>query len=118
MNQADPKKGFLAKRHIWGLPLVFIVLIGLLMLPVPTGLSPQGYMLLVVLAFMLVVWVTECVSYPASSILLIVALTLTLGFSSDKGQLIGTAKGLTMALGFSSAAWILVTAALFISRCN
>ena len=116
MSQEDLKKGFLSKRHIWGLPLAFIVLIGLLMLPVPNGLNPQGYMLLVVLAFMLVIWVTESVSYPASSIVLIVAMTLTLGFSLEKGKLIGTSKGLTMALsGFSSTAWILVTAALFIA---
>lgn len=112
----DSKQGFLAKRKIWGLPLAFIILIGMLMLPVPEGLNHQGYMLLVVLVFMLVIWVTECVSYPASSILLIVSMALTLGFSLDKGKVIGTAKGLTMALsGFSSSAWILVTAALFIA---
>lgn len=116
MNQADPKKGFFSKRHIWGLPLAFLVLIGLLMLPVPNGLNPQGYMLLVVLAFMLVIWVTESINYPTSSIVLIVTMTLTLGFSLEKGKLIGTSKGLTMALsGFSSTAWILVTAALFIA---
>lgn len=87
-------------------------------LPLGNGLSPVGHGILTTLVFMVILWVSEAVSYATSSFFLIVAMTLLTAFAADPstGRVLGTAKALGGALnGFKSGAWILVVAALFLA---
>lgn len=99
--------------------VAFLSLIVILLLPTPAGLSVAGHRTLAVLAFAVVLWVTEAVSYPVSAALITVLLTLLLGFGpslEDPTQVMGTKNALTMSLsGFSNSAAILVAAALFLA---
>lgn len=101
------------------LVVAVLALIGILLLPTPEGLSAAGHRTLAVLAFAVVLWVTEAVSYPVSAALITVLTTLLLGFGpslDDPTKLMGTKDALTMALsGFSNSAVILVAAALFLA---
>lgn len=94
------------------------VLLGFQSLHFTSGLSPVGQALISTLLFMLVIWVSEAVGYATSSFFLMVAMALLVGFSPDAatGKMVGINKGLSMALsGFSSSAWVLVVAALFLA---
>lgn len=106
-------------RKIVGIILAFVVLAVFQSIKFPSTLTPMGHALLTVLVFMLVLWVSEAVGYATSSFFLIVSFTLLVGFSADPEapqKLIGTDKALGMALaGFSSTAWVLVVAALFLA---
>jgi di/tricarboxylate transporter len=106
-------------RKTIGIVSAFVILAIFQSLHFPESLTPAGHALLSVLLFMLVLWVTEAVGYATSSFFLIVSMTLLVGFSPDlptSAKLIGTDKALGMALsGFSSTAWVLVVAALFLA---
>ena len=60
--------------------VAFLALIVILILPTPEGLSVAGHRTLAVLAFAVILWVTEAVSYPVSAALITVLTTLLLGF--------------------------------------
>lgn len=96
-----------------------LVLIAFQSLSFASDLTPTGQALISTLLFMLVIWISEAVGYATSSFFLIVAMALLVGFSPDPGaagKFIGVNKGLAMALsGFSSSAWVLVVAALFLA---
>lgn len=96
--------------------LAHVVLIAILLLPSPDGLSWQGQIALAVLGFAVVMWITEAVTYPVSAIMIIAYLALLLGLSGDPDApdaAFGTKNGLTTALaGFSSSGVALVAAAL------
>jgi Di- and tricarboxylate transporters len=65
------------KRKLMYLILACAVGILFLLFIAPmTGLKPQGQRLLALLAFIVIVWSTEAVSYPVSALLLIVLITL------------------------------------------
>lgn len=98
--------------------LSIMVLFIILILPLPDGLPLAGKRALAVLAFSILLWVTEAVSYPVSAAFIIALLTLLLGISPsvDGGGLIGTKLSLQWSLsGFSSGAVALVAGALFLS---
>lgn len=114
IKKADNKK----TRKMVGIILAFVVMAIFQSISFPSTLTPMGHALLTTLVFMLVLWVTEAVGYAASSFFLIVSFTFLVAFSPDAetGKLIGTNNALGMALsGFSSTAWVLVVAALFLS---
>lgn len=106
-------------RVFIGIILALIVLVAFQSINFPSTLTPTGHALLSILASMLVLWISEAVSYSASSFFLIASFTVLVAFCPDAenpAKLIGTEKALGMALsGFSSSAWVLVCAALFIS---
>ncbi|UOF89006.1 anion permease [Fodinisporobacter ferrooxydans] len=95
----------------------FVILFGFLSIPFQHGLKPAGHSLLAVLLFMVVLWVTEAVSYSASSIILIAATAVVVGFTPDgHGHIVGTTAALNMALsGFATGIWVLVACALIIA---
>ena len=113
----------------WGLVLGFVVLIGILLLPTPAGLSIAGHRMLAILAFAVIVWLTEAVTYEVSSLAIIALIALLVGLaptvtldaakgfvSEDPSKLLGTGKAMTMALtGFSNSAWALVAGATFLA---
>jgi solute carrier family 13 (sodium-dependent dicarboxylate transporter), member 2/3/5 len=99
--------------------LSIIVLVVILILPLPEGLPLAGKRALAVLAFAILLWVTEAVTYPVSAAFIIALLTILLGISptlDGSEGILGTKLSLEWALsGFSSAAVALVAGALFLS---
>lgn len=107
------------KSTPWGLYAAVLVLIGILALPLPPDLPVAGHRMLAILAFAIVVWITEAVSYEASAIMITSLMAALIGFAptvADPATQYGTSRALGMALaGFSNTALALVAAALFIS---
>ncbi|WP_459655610.1 anion permease, partial [Achromobacter xylosoxidans] len=71
------------------------------------------------LAFAVVVWITEAVSYEASAIMITTLMAFLLGTAptiKDPQVVYGTSAAISMALtGFANSALALVTGALFIA---
>src|SRR3569833_1490485 len=93
-----------------------IVLVGLtimtaiLVAPTPADLSPAGQRVIAVMAFVVLMWITEAIPYGVSEVALVFLLILALGFSpagSDGSAILGTAKAIPLALsGFSNSGWL------------
>ncbi|MDO4936904.1 MAG: DASS family sodium-coupled anion symporter [Sutterellaceae bacterium] len=111
-----PTSGFF-KRY--GLILAFAALALVCMMPEQPGLSVPGQRMLGIMVFAVIVWSTTAVSYPVSGGIIMALMALLVGFApkADNPEvLFGTAAALKMALGgFSSTAFCLVGAALFLS---
>ncbi|CAG9174441.1 DASS family sodium-coupled anion symporter [Cupriavidus respiraculi] len=118
---AGPAASVAAARNAppWGLYAAALVLIGVLLLPTPADLPLAGHRMLAILAFAVVVWITEAVSYEASAIMITALMAALIGFApvvTDPSTDYGTSRALGMALaGFANTALALVAAALFIS---
>lgn len=99
-----------------------IILIGLAIMaaiavaPTPVGLSLAGQRVLAVMAFVVLMWITEAIPYGVSAIALVFLLVVALGFSPPTGlagEILGTAKAVPLALsGFSNSGWLFVAAGL------
>ncbi len=102
-----------------GLPLGVIVLILIMLIPTPPELSTAGHRMLGILVFSVIIWMTECVSYPVSAAIIMGLMSFLLGMApsaANPEKLLGTTGALKMALsGFSSPALALVGAALFLA---
>jgi anion transporter len=106
-----------AKRY--GLILGLIALVFMLVMPTPAGLPAAGKVMLGILLFSVIVWMTDSVSYPVSAAIITALMAFLVGMSPDAANpklIYGTAKGLQMAIaGFSNTAHTLVAGALFIA---
>jgi solute carrier family 13 (sodium-dependent dicarboxylate transporter), member 2/3/5 len=106
-------------RANWGLLLGVAVLLLVLFLPTPAGLSVAGQRMLAVFGFAVIVWITEAIDYAVSAIVIAALMALLLGISPDVANpkvMIGSVKGLTTAMsGFGNTALTLVAAALFLA---
>lgn len=102
-----------------GLIFACLALLGVLFLPLPETLPVAGQRMLAILAFAVVVWVTEAVSYEASAIMITALMAVLMGTAptlADPAQTYGSSAGVSMALaGFASPALALVVGALFIA---
>ena len=109
------------KRNLkpYWIALAFIVMITILFLPNPVDLPIMGQRALAILGFAVILWMTEAVSYPLSSAMIIGLVALLLGLAPDMANpdvLLGSKAALGMALGgFSNPAVALVAAALFLA---
>ncbi len=105
-------------KPLWIL-ISFIVLITIVLLPTPEDLPVAGQRALAILAFAVILWITEAVSYPVSATMIVALIAVLLGFApnlEDPATNIGTADALKMGLGgFSNSAVALVAAALFLA---
>lgn len=95
-------------------------MIVIMLLPNSGGdLSVMGQRALAILAFAVILWMTEAVAYPVSSAMIISLLAVTLGLAPDMANpevMLGTKAALKLALGgFSNSAVALVAAALFLA---
>jgi sodium-dependent dicarboxylate transporter 2/3/5 len=103
----------------WGLLLAVLALIGIMLLPTPAGLPVAGHRMLAVLAFAVVVWMTEALDYAVSAVVIAALMAFLLGLSPNPGNpaaLMGTSAGLTLAFsGFANTALALVASALFLA---
>lgn len=111
---AKPPKERTTVQNV-GFVLAFVALVGVLLIPIP-GLDATGQIALAMLAFAVIMWVSEAVSYPVSAVMIIGLISIMLTFAPDPdapGQMVGSRAALATAMsGFSSSAVALVAAAL------
>ena len=115
LTVAATDEGFFKK---YGFYLALLVLCFIISLPTPDGLSVAGHRMLGIMVFSVIVWATTAISYPVSAGVIIALMALLIGFAPNPatGKIFGTAAGLAMGLkGFSSTAFCLVGAALFLA---
>jgi solute carrier family 13 (sodium-dependent dicarboxylate transporter), member 2/3/5 len=104
-------------------PVWLVAGVGLLLLisfmPPRPGLSTAGQRVLGVLAFAVVMWISEAIPYVYTALATVVCLAILLGFAPAQGTtgaFLGTPKALQIAVsGFVSGGTILVAAALFLT---
>lgn len=88
-----------------GFIAAFVIMFIIWALPTPEGLPVVGQRMIGILIFAVILWITEAVSYPASSFIIIGVAILSLGFAplidpqvakilNIKGDLIETEKTL------------------------
>lgn len=114
-SQEAPKRNL---KPLW-IGLAFATLIIITILPNSGDLPIAGQRALAILAFAVILWVTEAVSYPVSSAMIIAFIAFLLGFAptiENPEILYETSGALKLALGgFSNSAVALVAAALFLA---
>ena len=78
----------------------------MLLLPTPAGLPVAGHRMLAILAFAVIIWMTEAIDYAASAIVIAALMAFLLGLSTNVANptvLIGTSAGLSLAFsGFAT----------------
>src|SRR6187402_2772568 len=103
----------------WGLLLAIAALVAVLLLPTPAELPIAGHRMLAILAFAVIIWMTEAVDYAVSAIVIAALMALLLGFAptvANPKVLMGTSAALTLAFsGFTNTALVLVASALFLA---
>ena len=103
----------------WGLLAAAAAMIAILMLPTPAGLPVAGHRMLAILAFAVIVWMTEAIDYAVSAIVIAALMAFLLGLAPNPANpkvLLGTSAGLTLAFGgFANTALVLVASALFLA---
>ncbi|MCE5762967.1 DASS family sodium-coupled anion symporter [Staphylococcus pseudintermedius] len=132
-TSASKKKEGATFKPLWFI-LSFVALIAVLLMPTPASLPLMGKAALAILAFAVILWVTEAVTYPVSATIIVGLIILLLGFSPVQNltqalgnpqsggavlkgdDLFGTGNALKLAFsGFSTSAVALVAAALFLA---
>lgn len=103
----------------WGLLAAIVALTVIALLPTPAGLPVAGHRMLAILAFAVILWMTEAVDYAVSAILIAALMAFMLGLAPNVANpkvLLGTSGALTLAFsGFANTALVLVAAALFLA---
>ncbi len=103
----------------WGLLLAIAALVAVLLMPTPAGLPVAGHHMLAILAFAVIIWMTEAIDYAVSAIVIAVLMAFLLGLApsvSNPKVLLGTSGALTLAFsGFANTALVLVASALFLA---
>ena len=103
----------------WGLIAAIVALVVIDALPTPAGLPVAGHRMLAILAFAVILWMTEAVDYAVSAILIAALMAFLLGLAPSVANpkvLLGTSGALTLAFsGFANTALVLVAAALFLA---
>ena len=103
-----------------GLFAALAALIVILLMPLPKGLPEAGQVMLGILTFAVIVWMTEALDYAVSSVVIAALMIFLLAFVPDAAKPasadMGTGAALNLALtGFSNSAVALVAAACFIA---
>ena len=103
-----------------GLFVALAALLAILWMPAPQGLPAAGQVMLAVLAFAVIVWMTEALDYSVSALVIGALMIFLLAYVPDAakpaGAAMGTGPALGLALGgFSNSAVALVAAACFIA---
>lgn len=101
-----------------GLATAFVALLAIVLMPAVPGLPQAGQMMLGILAFAVIVWMTEALDYAVSAFVIGALMIGLLALSPVPGKevLMGTKAALPFALGgFNNSAVALVAAACFIA---
>jgi solute carrier family 13 (sodium-dependent dicarboxylate transporter), member 2/3/5 len=116
---STPAKSSTSFVSKWGLVVGGAVLVAILMLPQPAGLSIAGQHMLGIFAFAVIIWMTESVEYAASSVMLVALMAFLLGTAPDPAHpdhILGTSGALSTAMdGFTNPAVALIAASLVIA---
>ena len=67
----------------WGLLLAIAVLIAVILLPTPDSLPVAGHRMLAILAFAVIVWMTEALDYAVSAVVIAALMAFLLGISPN-----------------------------------
>ncbi|WP_274308898.1 DASS family sodium-coupled anion symporter [Solibacillus daqui] len=114
-NNTEQKRNL---KPFW-IALAFAALIIIVLIPNGGDLPVVGQRALAILAFAVILWVTEAVSYPVSSAMILALIAVLLGLApsmEDPSVQMGTSNALKLALGgFSNSAVALVGVALFLA---
>jgi anion transporter len=106
-------------RANWGLLAAIMALTAILLLPTPAGLPIAGHRMLAILAFAVIVWMTEAIDYAVSAIVIAALMAFLLGTAPNVANpkvLLGTSGGMSLAFsGFATTGLVLVAAALFLA---
>ena len=92
----------------WGLLLAIAALVAIMLLPTPVGLPVAGHRMLAVLAFAVIVWMTEALDYAVSAVVIAALMAFLLGTAPNPAN--------PKVLHGTSAAWALRSAASPIPR--
>ena len=96
-----------------------VALIVVLLLPTPVELPVAGHRMLAILAFAVIVWMTEAIDYAVSAVVIAALMAFLLGLSPNVANskvLMGTSAALGLAFsGFANTALVLVASALFLA---
>lgn len=105
--------------NIQGLLAAIAALVVVLLLPTPQGLPYAGQIMLGLLLFSVILWMTEAVDYAISAVLIAALMAFLLGMAPNVAkpqEMLGTSAALGLALGgFANTALALVAAATFLS---
>ncbi|HJV07113.1 MAG TPA: DASS family sodium-coupled anion symporter [Chromobacteriaceae bacterium] len=114
-----PAVAGLKPATFWGALLALLAAGAIEALPLAGTLPQAGHHMLAILAFAVIIWISEALDYTVSSILIAVFIIFSVGMSPDvlhPEKLLGTDKALKLALsGFANSGLALVAAALFIA---
>jgi sodium-dependent dicarboxylate transporter 2/3/5 len=103
----------------WGLLAAVAALVVILLLPTPAGLPVAGHRMLAILAFAVIIWMTEAIDYAVSAVVIAALMAFLLGLAPSVANpkvLMGTSAALGLAFsGFANTALVLVAAALFLA---
>lgn len=104
----------------FGLLAALAALAAVIALPTPAGLPLAGHYMLAILAFAVIVWMTEALDYSVSAVVIAAAMIFLLATAPDPAKpaaaFMGTGPALNLALsGFANSAVALVAAACFIA---
>ena len=103
----------------WGLLAAVAALVVILLLPTPAELPVAGHRMLAILAFAVIIWMTEAIDYAVSAIVIAALMAFLLGLAPNVANpkiLLGTSGALGLAFsGFANTALVLVAAALFLA---
>ena len=103
----------------WGVPAALAALVAVIALPTPQGLPVAGQIMIGLLLFSVILWMTEAVDYAISAVFITALMAFLLGTAPNAAKpeaLLGTGPALGLALGgFANTALALVAAALFLS---
>jgi anion transporter len=103
----------------WGLAAAVAALVVVMLLPTPQGLPYAGQIMLGMLLFSVILWMTEAVDYAVSAVLIVALMAFLLGLAPNAANpkvALGTGAALGLAMGgFANTALALVAAATFLS---
>lgn len=116
-SAAPPQSSWI--RSNWGLLVAIFALVAVASAPTPAGLPVAGQMMLSVLAFAVIIWITEALDYAVSAVVIAALMAFLLGLSPSVANpkvLMGTSAALGLAFsGFANTALALVASALFLA---
>ena len=119
LPSAPASRASAAEFNLWGLGAAIVALVVVLVLPTPSGLPYAGQIMLGLLAFSVILWMTEAVDYAVSAVLIVTLMAFLLGLAPNAARpdaALGTGAALGLALGgFANTALALVAAATFLS---
>lgn len=106
-------------RANWGLLTAVAALVAILLLPTPENLPVAGHRMLAILAFAVIIWMTEAIDYAVSAIVIAALMAFLLGLAPNVANpkvMLGTSAAMSLAFsGFTTTGLVLVAAALFLA---